>query len=39
MISIPVWLFALGLAGITMLGVIAAFGVYFIVSFAKGMNW
>lgn len=39
MISIPVWLFALGLAGIVVLGVIAVIGVYFIVSFAKGMNW
>lgn len=39
MISIPIWVFALGLAGIVMLAVIAMFGIWFIVSFAKGMNW
>lgn len=39
MISIPIWLFALGLAGIVVLAVTAALGVWFIVSFAKGMNW
>lgn len=39
MITIPIWLFALGIAGLVVLGAIAAYGIYFIFSFVRSINW
>jgi hypothetical protein len=38
MIAIPVWLFALGIAGLVVLGALAFLGLWFILSFARSLN-